>query len=643
MDSRPSFVRRHALKLAALAAIVAAYGFARLPVLSEREEAALAGRFAFTRFDLPFAPVSDPRKTIRAVHPQLARISAWISSVGAGVATHDLDGDGLANDLCSIDNGTDRVVVMPAPGTGERYPSFVLEATGLPYDRATTAPMGCLPGDYNEDGLADVAVYYWGRSPVLFLARSGSPAPLAAERYRPRELVTPAEDWYSNAATRADFDGDGHIDLVIGNYFPEDSRIIDERATNRAYMQRSMSRAANGGKDRLLLWRSGRAGSEPEAQFQDVPGALPGRAEVGWTLAMGAADLDGDLLPELYIGNDFGPDVLLHNRSRPGAVSLVAVEGRKGFTTPASKVLGHDSFKGMGVDFADLNEDGFLDVYVSNIAAEYSLEESHFVWTSTGRPADFRSGRAPYVDRSEPLGLARSGWGWDCRFADFDNDGVVEAVQATGFLRGEKSRWPELHEIAMGNDQLLHHPGAWPQIQAGDDLSGHQHNPFFVRAPSGRYFDLASALGMADPMVSRGIAVADVDGDADLDFVVANQWEHSYLYRNDAPRAGKGLVLDLRLPVADGSGSVAAVGAQARVRLPDGRTLLGEVDGGSGHSGKRSPEVHFGLGAVAGPVAVEVTFRGFDGTVRTQTFTLEAGRHTLLLGVSVLGATAKES
>ena len=52
---------------------------------------------------------------------------------------------------------------------------------------------------------------------------------------------------------------------------------------------------------------------------------------------------------------------------------------------PKSKVLGHDSFKGMGVDFADLNGDGMLDMYVSNIAAEYALEESHFVWVSTGR------------------------------------------------------------------------------------------------------------------------------------------------------------------------------------------------------------------------------------------------------------------
>src|SRR3712207_1124458 len=141
-----------------------------------------------------------------------------------------------------------------------------------------------------------------------------------------------------------------------------------------------------------------------------------------WTLAVGAADLDGDLLPELYFANDFGPDRLLHNRSRPGELRFVLLEGEKTLTTPNSKVLGRDSFKGMGVDFGDVNGDGLLDIYVSNIAAEYALEESHFVFLSTGRPEDMGRGVAPYVDHSEPLGLSRSGWGWDVRLADFRSE-----------------------------------------------------------------------------------------------------------------------------------------------------------------------------------------------------------------------------
>src|SRR5690242_20266310 len=101
----------------------------------------------------------------------------------------------------------------------------------------------------------------------------------------------------------------------------------------------------------------------------------------------------------------------------------------------------------MGVDFADLNGDGIFDIYVSNIAAPWSLEESHFLWLSSGRLSEFERGVAPYYDASEGLGLSRSGWGWDARLVDLDNDGVPEALQATGFVDGTTSRWPELQEL----------------------------------------------------------------------------------------------------------------------------------------------------------------------------------------------------
>src|SRR5262249_36759765 len=146
------------------------------------------------------------------------------------------------------------------------------------------------------------------------------------------------------------------------------------------------------------------------------------------------------LRPEIYVANDFGPDLLLHNRSTRGDVRFAPLHGEKTFTTPRSKVLGRDSFKGMGVDFGDVNGDGYLDIYVSNIAAEYALQESHFLFVSTGETAQMRAGVAPYIDRSESLGLARSDWAWDAKLADFDNDGVLEALQATGFVRGTVSR-----------------------------------------------------------------------------------------------------------------------------------------------------------------------------------------------------------
>jgi hypothetical protein len=240
--------------------------------------------------------------------------------------------------------------------------------------------------------------------------------------------------------------------------------------------------------------------------------------------------------------------------------------------------------------------------------------------------------RAPYRDQGEALGVSRSGWGWDSRLADFDNDGVLEAMQACGFLRGDVNRWPELHEVAMGNDNLLHTPSNWHRFQPGDDLSGSDRNPFFVRAADGRFYDIAAKLDIDAGQVSRGIATADVDGDGDLDFAVGNQWQDSRFYRNDAPRAGA--FLGLRLMIAAERSSSKrlrpAIGAAATVHAASG-ILIAQVDGGNGHSGKRSPELHFGLGNAPAnePLSVDVTWRDGTGAVRKRTYKLAPGWHTL--------------
>jgi len=646
-DQQPGFLSRNSVRLTGLALICVCYGFGRQPTLPQDERAALAERFSFARLPLPTAP-GDLSRIVREVHPDYKHFAGWISAVGGGVALNDLDGDGLANDLCSIDTRIDRVVVSPVPGTGDRYPLFTLDPDpALPHDRRTTAPMGCLPGDWNEDGQMDALVYYWGRPPVLFLRRAGAvagteTAALSAALYRAQPIAPWTERWNTNALTSADVDGDGHLDLIVGNYFPDGMEVLNPKATEPAHMHGSMSRSENGGVNRLLLWKGASAGPEPSATFADIPNAFDSKTALSWTLAVGAADLDGDLLPEIYFGNDFGNDRLLQNLSRPGQPRFRVLEGVKKFTTPGSKVLGHDSFKGMGVDFADFNGDGLLDIYVSNIAQNFALEESHFVWINTGENVRMKDGVAPFTDRSEDLGMARSGWGWDSRFADFDNDGVSEAFQAIGFLRGEKNRWPELHELAMGNDQNIKRTAAWHRFEPGDDLSGHLHNPFFVRSASGRYYDLAKEVGLGDSYVTRGIAIADVDADGDLDLAVGNQWQTSYFYRNDSAPANTALALELVLP-AGGTGVRPAVGAFATVHLPDGRKLVAPVDGGSGHSGKRAPGLHFGLGRTPAGTAlrVDVQFRDGQGRVGQQTLRLTPGRHRVVLGAAASPASAR--
>jgi len=260
--------------------------------------------------------------------------------------------------------------------------------------------------------------------------------PLAIPRpegFREREVrpVHPSMErisaWVSAmgaAATLSDVDGDGQLDLIIGNTYPDGSPLLDAQAVGVMVMSESTSRSINGGRNWLLLWAGAGSGEAPQVRYRDASDALDAADARGWTLALAAGDLDGD--------------------------------------------------------------------------------------------------------------------------------GVLEAIQATGFVKGRVNRWPELQALGTANDSLLRDPRNWPRFQPSSDISGHNPNAFFVRDRHGRYHDIAALIGLGGAVVTRGIASADVDGDGDLDFVLANQGEDSTFYRNDAARRQDFLGLNMLLPAAQG-------------------------------------------------------------------------------------------
>jgi hypothetical protein len=155
--------------------------------------------------------------------------------------------------------------------------------------------------------------------------------------------------------------------------------------------------------------------------------------------------------------------------------------------------------------------------------------------------------------------------------------------------------------------------------------------------------DVAKEIGFGEDYVSRGIAIADVDVDGCLDLIVSNMWGPASYYHNERAVAGSSLSLNLLLPVSPENTLVyegkqrseipgrAAVGATVRVSLPDGKVLTRQVDGGNGHSGKRSPDLHFGLGGFQSEVKVEIRWRDPDGKVQQQLLNLKPGRYTVVL------------
>ncbi|MBI1757934.1 MAG: CRTAC1 family protein [Actinobacteria bacterium] len=649
MTTANGWLRRQLPGIVAVLVAVSGYLVVRPPSTAAAELDTMARAYRFTpmAIAMPAAPV---QQSIRKVNKDYEHIRAWVSSVGAAVAMTDLQGTGKAADLCIVDPRTDQVVITPTPDSGaNRYPPFALDPAPLPMN-GNIAPMGCVVGDFNEDGRLDLLVYYWGRTPILFLARPTATA-LNAGAFRPTELIPGANatdgrytgaQWNTNTATIADFDGDGHQDIFIGNYFP-DGPVLNDTVRGGVVTNRSMSHALNSGGKYILRWTGAAAGAEPSASFAEVADALPKEARYGWSLASSSIDLTGDQLPDLYIANDFGNDRLLHNQSSPGHLRFINARGGRSALTPKSKVLGNDSFKGMGVDFGDLDHNGRYDIFVSNITTSWGIQESNLQFMDTARDqADLRarldSGQAPFEDRSAAAGTAWSGWGWDVKMGDFNNSGELSIAQATGFVKGAVNRWPQLQELATANDALLDNPFWWPNVKAGDDIGGSQTLRFFVKGKDGRYSDLAPRVGLAVPVPTRGIATGDANGDGRLDFAVARQWDAPVFYRNDSPDSGAflGLRLSYDSPVSAGpmpaSGSP-VIGAEVTVTTADGHRYVDRVDGGSGHSGKRSHYVHIGLGQnVNGPVRVHLQWRDRSGHVQQQDLQLSTGWHALQLG-----------
>jgi hypothetical protein len=625
---------------------------ANMAVASPANANQVAAAYKFQGMPIAMPPGYHPTQSIRKVNGAYQHLVSWISSVGAGIASTDATGHGRDDSLCIVDPRTDDVIVTYAPPApaADRFTPFVLNAAPLPMN-STMAPMGCVPGDYNGDGRMDFLVYYWGRTPIVFLARSTAKQP-AASAYKPVELMPEdldgqydGPDWNTNNVTVANFEGNGHPDLFLGNYFP-DSAVLDPNGINNVQMPSSLSDAQNGGGDYMFQWMGGTAGPNPTVNYQIVKNAIPYDDSTGWTLGGATADLTGDGLPDLYIANDFGPGHLLYNVSTPGHLKFSLAWGQRGALTPKSFVLGRGSFKGMGADFGDLADNGKYDLMVSDITTPWGLQESNLVFmnqAANGKvmQSDLARSVAPFDDEAEQMGMAWTGWSWDVKSGDFLNSGSDDEVQTDGFIKGTIDRWNWLQEMAMTNDDLLSNPANWPLVEPGDDIAGSQCPAFYASGGNDKYVNISKQLGMcttADQTPTRGVATADVNGNGRLDFAIARQWGAPIFYANQSPNIGNYLGLNLYRPATSGGTAgqgLSGIGAPAygttvTIDTP-GHTQINQLDGGSGSAGKRSFEVSFGLGSYNGPVTAHLQWVDNSGQQHTQTIKLAPGTHNLML------------
>ncbi len=498
---------------------------------------------------------------------KLDNIMAWVASVGAAAAAADYDRDGWI-DLFVTDSAKGRPNHLYRNNGDRTFTDVAVKAglANLNNDRGTA--MDAIWGDYDNDGWPDLYIVRWGEDLLLRNNTDGTFTDVTARLFKRRD-GSPGMQWANGCgAIWLDYNLDGRLDVYVGNYFKETDlwHLADTHI-----MHDDFENSRNAGRN--FLFRQ-----NPDGSFTDVAESLE-VDDCGWTLAVGSGDVNNDGLPDLYVANDFGPDKLYLNA------------GRGRFVNVSDSAIGHDTRKGMNVDFGDIDNDGWLDIFVTNITTSEYLQEGNMLWHNHGVDPD--TGETTFTDLSLEVGVYDGGWGWGGKFFDADNDGDLDLYAVNGFISaGEGSYWYDLASwTVLGEDSA--DAANWPAI--GDrSFSGYEKNRFWRNDGSLSFTQRADEVGLGIDHDGRGIVCFDYDNDGDLDLYIANQNQPGNLFENTLADRGHWLVVHLEADPAAGCNRD-AVGARVTVATPNGKQIR-ERDGGNGYSGQSDPRLHFGLG-----------------------------------------------
>jgi tetratricopeptide (TPR) repeat protein len=498
---------------------------------------------------------------------KLSPIMPWVASVGAAAAAADFDGDGWM-DLYVTDSGETQPNHLYRNRGDGTFEDVAVRAGVAAVNDTDGTSMDCVWGDYDNDGDPDLFVVKWGRD-RLFRNDGGVFTDATRAAFRD-EKGRPGSPWANGcAAIWFDYDCDGHLDIYVGNYFAprdlwhlEDTRIMHD----------SFEHSRNAGRN--FFWHN-----RGDGTFEEVAARL-GVDDTGWTLSVAHGDADNDGWPDLYSANDFGPDQLFLN------------DGRGGFRNVSKEALGYDTKKGMNAEFGDCDNDGWLDIYVTNITTAEYLQEGNMLWRNVG--LDAATGVPTFVDIAAEAGAWDGGWGWGAKFFDFDHDADLDIVALNGFITaGAGSYWYDLASWTVTGQDVTDARN-WPPI--GDrSFSGNEMTRLWRNEGHDLFTEIAARSGLDDRHDGRGVCLFDADNDGDLDIYLANQGAPPAFYRNDAPPAGSHwLQVELRGRPASGSNRD-AVGARLTAVTRSGRQVR-EKDGGNSYSAQSDRRVHFGLG-----------------------------------------------
>ena len=503
-------------------------------------------------------------------HFPATRQSLLPEDMGSGVAWGDYDNDGdpdlfLVNFHGSIqqeipkDTLQGRCALYRNDGNG-RFTDVSRQAR---VDRACFG-LGAAWGDYDNDGDLDLYITCFGAN-VLY--RNNGDGTFV-------EVTQPAgvgDNRFSAGCAWADYDNDGWIDLYVCNYVQFEYRGEDQARSARQYgseIPYTINPSSYPPQSNSLFRNNG------DGTFTDVANIAGVANAAGRSLGAAWFDFDNDGLVDLYVANDISSNGVYHNM------------GDGTFADIGASSLAADYRGAMGLAVGDYENDGDLDLFVTHwIAQENALFEN---MASEGWTDEDGNARLSFMDFADTLGLGQISLkmvGWSTGFADFDNDGALDLW----VVNGNTLEVPEDHTRLKR--QQVH---------------------LFRQQPHEGFFEMAKQAcpRLAEPIVGRGGAHADYDGDGKVDLAIMVHGGQPILLHNVSSDAGHWVTLRLRQV----GGNTFALGARVELRTGD-RVQYAQLGAGGSYLSQHHTDLHFGLGEAR--LVDELTIHWPDGVTET--------------------------
>lgn len=518
---------------------------------------------------------------------------------GGGVAIGDIDNDGLADVFFTANMGSNKLY----KNKGNWQFEDISERAGFVEKQDWST--GAVMVDINHDGWLDIYVcsagFINGVAPEsklyinngASLDSNGKPGTItfteSAAQYGLQN-----KGGYATHAAFFDYDNDGDLDLfIINNSFIPVNTLNYANKRNVSAKDWPVADFLKGGGDRF--YRNDNGKFKDISQEAGVHGSL-----ISFGLGVTVGDVNGDNYPDVYVSNDFFERDYLYINQRNGT-----------FKDELEDWAGHTSLASMGADIADINNDGNLDIFTTDMLPDddYRLKTTSsfdntdlyrfkvkqgFYNQFTQNTLQVNNGNGKFTETAMYSGVSASDWSWGALMFDADNDGLTDIYVCNGIYHDVTD-----HNFVdfFANDIIQKMVLTGQKEQVDDIISKMPSVPLLNKAFKNegnlKFSDAGVFWGFTKPSFSNGAAYGDLDNDGDLDLVINNVNEKAFVYKNNSRETTNNNYIGILLKGKGGN----TFGIGSKIKIYDaGKIYFREVQPSRGFQSSSDYKQIIGLG-----------------------------------------------